>query len=333
MALASDGEVYTWGNNTYGQLGDISNSRKSWPVRLRGFKGGGYMSNITGIASGGYHGMVLRSDGAVFGWGHNGYGQLGNGNTTSLNYPDKVKASNDAASSDGTYLTAISLLSAGLYHSVALTAQSKVLGWGINTSYELGQGTTDTGARLTPLTVRTDTGSELTGIVAISAGGSHTLALDGNASDGGNTVYAWGRNTNGELGLGTVGDHRNAATATTFTGGSYAGRFDNFTSTAYDISAGFSHSAVLGGDGFVYSFGRNDLGGLGNGNHVQSPVPVRSGVREDSLLISNQTQTAGVDHTDTTRVVLEKDAVGGSYALDTSRITLREYGGDRKSVV
>src|SRR2546428_613650 len=73
LALKSDGTVWAWGMNLYGQLGDGTNTGSNVPVQV---------SSLTGIIAigGGYgHSLALKSDGTVWAWGYNSTGQLGNG--------------------------------------------------------------------------------------------------------------------------------------------------------------------------------------------------------------------------------------------------------------
>lgn len=85
VALKSEGTVWTWGYNTYGQLGDGSNAERNTPVQVSG------LSDITAIAAGWEHTIALKSDGTVWTWGNNSDGQLGDGTNTIRNTPVQVK--------------------------------------------------------------------------------------------------------------------------------------------------------------------------------------------------------------------------------------------------
>ena len=76
ISLKSDGMVWAWGSNLYGQLGDGSNTDRTTPVRVAG------LSSVTAIAGGANHTIALKSDGTVWTWGENNYGQLGDGTTS-----------------------------------------------------------------------------------------------------------------------------------------------------------------------------------------------------------------------------------------------------------
>src|SRR5881628_2032757 len=76
VALKSDGTVWAWGYNGYGQLGDGTTTQRLTPVQVSGSSG------VIAIATGQYFSLALKSDGTVWAWGYNYYGQLGNGNTS-----------------------------------------------------------------------------------------------------------------------------------------------------------------------------------------------------------------------------------------------------------
>ncbi|MDE6590239.1 MAG: hypothetical protein K2K53_07840, partial [Oscillospiraceae bacterium] len=149
-----------------------------------------------------------------------------------------------------------------------------------------------------------------------------------------NTVYVWGLNTNGQLGLNDTAN-RNRATESLVSKGGYATWFANYGTKAYGVSAGVSHTAILGDDGYVYSMGQGNLGTMGNGGTIQNNTnPVRSGAREDSLLIyladeydignDYSVDVANNAVTDISRAVA---FYGSPYRLDTSRLALKEYTG------
>ncbi len=90
IALMSDGTVWTWGDNTYGQLGNNSVTPSSMPVQVRNPISDGYLDGIVKVAQGKYHSVALTLDGKVYTWGHGADGQLGTGNTSDSLIPVAV---------------------------------------------------------------------------------------------------------------------------------------------------------------------------------------------------------------------------------------------------
>jgi alpha-tubulin suppressor-like RCC1 family protein len=253
IALASNGKVYTWGDNSYRQLGNETNTSSNVPVAV---DTSGVLSGktITQVAAGGYHSIALASDGTVYTWGYNGDGELGNGTNTSSNVPVAVDTSGILSGKT------ITQVAAGYYYSIALASDGTVYTWGYNYYGQLGNGNTTS----SNVPVAVFTSGSLSGktITQVAAGESHSIAL---ASDG--TVYTWGRNTHGQLGDGT-NISSNVPVAVN-TGGVLSGK------TILQVAAGGFHSIALASDGTVYTWGYNYYGQLGNGNTgTNSNLPV-----------------------------------------------------------
>jgi alpha-tubulin suppressor-like RCC1 family protein len=179
VALKNDGSVWTWGSNTYGELGNGSPAGFSnVPVQVSS------IYDITSIARGIQNAVVLKNDGTVWDWGYNNYGQLGNGTSGSYsNVPVQVSG-----------LAGVVAVAGGAYHSLALKNDGTVWTWGFNMYGQLGNGT-NTNSNV-PVQVTT-----LAGIVAVAGGHGHSLALK---NDG--TVWDWGYNNFGQLGNGNNTD-------------------------------------------------------------------------------------------------------------------------------
>src|SRR5690606_34778638 len=71
LVVDSAGDVWVWGQNAYGQLGDGSTTDSIYPKKLDGLGG------VDEVSAGYYHSLALKSDGTVWAWGNNEYGQLG----------------------------------------------------------------------------------------------------------------------------------------------------------------------------------------------------------------------------------------------------------------
>ncbi len=277
LAVDASNFVWAWGWNSEGQLGDGSDDPHSTPVQVRGGQmGTPYLQNIDSISAGrsGEHSLAVDSSGLVYAWGRNEEGQLGNGDSGPDEReltPVKVKGVNGQGDLDDIFT-----VSAGEQHSMALGNDARVYTWGDNLFQDgerrgkLGNGDTTSNLVDTPvLVLRNDNSEPLENIVGISAGWDHSMALDT-----GGYVYTWGNNgecydsDGGRLGDGTTTD-RSKAVKVVGVGGS--GDLDNIEA----ISAGEGHSMALDTSGYVYCWGDNYYGQLGDGTNDHSPAPVQ----------------------------------------------------------
>ena len=170
VALGSDGNAYTWGDNTTGQLGagDDAGAHRAAPAMAAMPDGVGF----TAVAAGDSHAIAIARDGTVWTWGGNDHGQLGRGTTGGTSTRPAP-----AATPAGVRFTAVS---AGFHHSMALDTDGRIWTWG-NTN--LGR----SGDGATPARVPTPAGTAFT---AVSAGSHHSMALD---TDG--RIWSWGDDT------------------------------------------------------------------------------------------------------------------------------------------
>jgi len=120
-AIRSDGTLWAWGLNTAGQLGDGTATNKSSPVQVG-------TSSWVSVSSGGYHTIALDKNYVLYTWGLNSNGQLGDGTTVNKSYPSLVYLNNVSFTS----------ISAGAFHSLALTTTNVLYSWGDNESGQLG---------------------------------------------------------------------------------------------------------------------------------------------------------------------------------------------------
>ncbi|HYO56780.1 RCC1 domain-containing protein, partial [Archangium sp.] len=186
------------------------------------------------------HTLLVRLDGTVWSWGFGGFGQLGDGTTTSVRTtPVQVQGLTSAVS-----------VAAGGDHSLALRHGGTVWAWGANSSGQLGNASIT--QRTTPVQV-----SGLTGVTAIAAGEGHSLAV---RDDG--TLWAWGENASGQLGDGSTTDRLSPVQVSGLTG-------------VVAVAAGYDFSLALRNDGTVWGWGDNVKGELGNGTTTASPTPVQ----------------------------------------------------------
>ena len=165
LALKNDGTVWAWGYNEYGELGNGTFTTSGTPVQVVGPGGSGYLTGVVAIAGGSVHSLAVKGDGTVWAWGHNEYGELGNGTLTTSDTPVQVLGPGGSG-----YLTGMVAVAGAVYHSLALKSDGTVWAWGNNAYGELGNGTFTESE--TPVQV-----SGLSGAVAIAGGDYHSLAL------------------------------------------------------------------------------------------------------------------------------------------------------------
>jgi len=173
LALTTRGEVWAWGDNTTGELGDGTTTAHHLPQRVPGLTG------VVAIAAGNGFSLAVLADGTVKAWGQNNFGQLGIPHGPNQLVPLTVPGLSGAVS-----------VAAGGEHSLALRNDGSVWGWGFDGDGELGDG--GTSDRPTPAPVL-----HLAGVRQIVAeqAGSAALLADG-------TVWTWGTGSEGELGNG-----------------------------------------------------------------------------------------------------------------------------------
>jgi alpha-tubulin suppressor-like RCC1 family protein len=257
LALRSDGTVWAWGDNQYGQAGNgithgTSEATNSTVTTTndtsRGIEQVSGLSEIVALSAGVAHSLALKSDGTVWTWGYNYYGQLGNGTSgtnSDRGIPVQVKE-----------LSGVVSIGSGAYHSLAVKSDGTVWTWGHNNDGQLGDGViTDSS---TPVQV-----IGLNSMVAVAGGENHSLALK---SDG--TVWVWGYNIRGQLGTNTISD-------------SYTPIQIGNLNGIIAIAANSATSVALKSDGTVWVWGSNFYGQLGNGtsgfdSYSSTPVQVNN---------------------------------------------------------
>ena len=223
-AVNDAGEVWAWGVGNYGQLGNGGTTAEPLPVQVAPLSG-----TVVQVSAGNHFAIALKNDGTLWSWGYNQFGMLGDNTLTQRLAP--VAVSN-------TYGGGIAAISSGAQHTLALKNDSSVWAWGRSEYGQVGIGGWTTLDEPTPCNGMGDS------VVAIAAGSFHSLALK---SDG--TVWAWGRNSAGQLGVGSYWD-TSTPTPLQVIGLSDVVRIAAVGSTSFAMKA----------DGSVWSWGLNNDG-------------------------------------------------------------------------
>jgi alpha-tubulin suppressor-like RCC1 family protein len=281
-AAVVSNQLFTWGADLNGQLGDGATNNRNIPTRtstdvnwLSVSAGGRGNSNASG------HALAIRTDGSLYGWGANSFGQLGLNNTNDQRLPVRIGIETNWIQ-----------VEAGANHSVALRRDGTIWTWGGNQYGQLGSGDTNR------LAVPTQMGAD-SAWIEVRAGGFFTLAR---RADG--TIWGWGRNESSQLGNNSTNDalapvqigtaHWNTISAgvahslgiqTNGTLWVWGHRFGMSSITAGNLTnafrvptqvgsatnwtavdAGADHSLAINDAGSMFAFGANNIGQLGNGS-------------------------------------------------------------------
>lgn len=265
LALKRDGTVWSWGFNASGELGRTPEGN---PYTSTAAERIPELSDIVQIAAADTHALALTAAGEVWAWGDNQLGQagIGTGKGNFMYHPVQTLAQPDDPDDPPTPLAGIRQIAANGSHSMALTDDGRVLSWGYNGRYQLGDGTLTHRSYPGPVLLHDDDPADgdaklpLTGIRTIAAGRYHNVALD----DGGR-LWTWGDNASGQLGLGHTGSGIKRASLVP---GTAAERFE-------EIAAGGFHSIAIREDGAVWTWGHNRQGVLGRtGGNDSTPLPI-----------------------------------------------------------
>ena len=215
-AITIEGYIYTWGNNSSGQLGTGNTTNASTPYRIPN-NGAGFISVSAGTKST----MAIKNDGTLWGWGTNIYGQLGvESSATTLTYLSPVQIGNGT-----TWLS----VTAGQDGYLAIKSDGTLWAWGYNYYGQTGTGSRD--GVYTPRQVGSDRWS------VVSAGANHAAGIKKDGS-----LWSWGYNYYGQIGNGTM---VNSSVPVQIRVGS----------TWKDVSAGNVHTLGVQADGTLWSWG------------------------------------------------------------------------------
>jgi alpha-tubulin suppressor-like RCC1 family protein len=246
LGIDKNGLIWSWGDNTNGQLGINSTVSKSTPVSILGTK-----KTFCQIVNFGQQTIIVEShstgidkNGLVWSWGLNSFGVLGNNSVTSRRTPVSILGA----------LKTFCKISGGYYHSLAIDKNGLIWSWGSNQYGQLGINSVVSYS--TPISVL----GTLKTFCQIAAGYYYSLGLDKNG-----LVWAWGLNNYGTLGDNT-GSGSNKSTPVSILGN---------LKTFCQINSGGVYSLALDYKGNIWSWGDNRNGALGLGfvNNYVNCVP------------------------------------------------------------
>lgn len=242
-AIKTDGTLWCWGSNSFGEIGDNTTVGKSSPVQT--VSAG---NNWKQVSSGNNLTAAVKTDGTLWTWGYSGSGALGN------NVGFDRKSSPIQTIAGGTNWTSVTCSFASTI--AAIKADGTLWMWGDNSSGGLGDNT------ITNRSSPVQTVTFATTWKQVSCGAYHTAAIK---TDG--TLWTWGRNGYGQLGDNTI-THRSSPIQTISVGNNWK-----------QVSCGQYFTAAIKTDSTLWSWGFNTSGRLGDGTivHRSSPVQIVSG--------------------------------------------------------
>jgi alpha-tubulin suppressor-like RCC1 family protein len=282
-------ELYAWGDNAQGSIGDNTVVARSSPVQI------GALTNWSKVAAGNGPSFAIKRDGTLWAWGNNTQGKLGLNDTTDRSSPVQVGALTNwqdvstrsehcgAIKTDGTLwmwgnggtgrlgdettanksspvqigaLTSWAQVSAGSYHTLAITDSGNLYAWGGNSDGQLGQN--NVVSTSSPVQV-----GALNNWAQASAGDDFSTSIK---TDG--SIWSWGGNGSGQLGINTQGNYQKRSSPV---------QIGALTDWA-QVSAGGLQASAVKTDGTFWAWGSNNVGKLGDGNNsVNRSSPVQIG--------------------------------------------------------
>ncbi|KAK5577858.1 hypothetical protein RB653_002806 [Dictyostelium firmibasis] len=293
MIVSNFGELYTFGCGTTGRLGHGDEQPKFKPTPVSSLLG----KSIVSVAAGVMHTACVDSNGKIYSWGWNRYGQLGNGTVKSQTLPTnpKFQQAKDQQQQQQQHLSKLNFIKivCGKNHTLALSSSGEVVGFGFNACGQLGNG--NHMDQLYPVKIEFNER-----VIDIASGYYHSLCLTDNGE-----AYSWGYMSDGSLGLGEVYTHqtkpkliplvhiRHCFTDSNDAFNEIYGRQDESTTqetidqhkqylskkysigdTVDKISAGAWNSAIITSSGKLFCFGFGDTFRNGNQSELDQDMPV-----------------------------------------------------------
>ena len=286
-AIKTDGTLWSWGQNTNGQLGQNDVVNRSSPVQV-----GALTTWLTLSDNTFYHTVAIKTDGTLWSWGDNGFGQLGQGDVVKRSSPVQVGAGTTwskitggygkilAIKTDGTLwawgrniegqtgqnntiyrsspvqigsLTTWLTIAGGFDQNLAIKTDGTLWSWGGNNRGQLGQNIDYTITRSSPVQVG-----------ALTTWNKLSASYNTIATKTDNSLWSWGYNINGQLGLNDVNNRSSPVQIGSLT-------------TWLNIASGGYNTLSIKTDGTLWSWGGSNYGQLGQNNQTDRSSPVQVG--------------------------------------------------------
>ena len=256
LATKTDGTLWSWGSGLQGRLGLGNTTNYSSPKQV------GALTTWLTITGGGYaigSALAIKTDGTLWAWGYNINGQLGLGNTLTYSSPQQVGS-----------LTNWLYVSGG-YATYAIKTDGTLWAWGRGTRGQLGLGNSTNYS--SPKQV-----GALTNWLKVTGGGYFGFAV-AVKTDG--TLWSWGSNNYGQLGLGNTTSYNSPK------------QIGALTTWLNVIGGGYAYALAVKNDGTLWAWGTNGAGQLGLGNTTSYSSPVQVGALKtwSPVLSIGQTNT------------------------------------------
>jgi alpha-tubulin suppressor-like RCC1 family protein len=264
IAIKENGTLWSWGHNGHGELGLGNYTSNNKPQQI------GKDTNWEQISAGGSFNLAIKKNGTLWSWGYNYYGQLGLGNSNTYNSPQQV-------GTDSTW----EIVASGSNHIVALKKNGTLWSCGYSSNGQLGLGNTSTYYTLQQI------GTDSNWTERISAGDGHTIAIKKDS-----TLWAWGTNWAGQLGLNpTISTCYSYwygyYTCTTYASNSYSPTQVGSDSNWSKVNAGSTHTSAIKNNGTLWTWGYGAYGQIGNSSTSNQMTPTQIGVDSNWVSIEN----------------------------------------------
>ena len=251
-AMTGTGNVWCWGDNATGQIGNGALTNSTVPVEVLNSSGSAPLGDVVGISVGQEHACAVTGAGSALCWGDNSKGELGGGiSGASSSLPVTVTG----------FSSAVATIAAGSDFTCAVTTAEQALCWGEGSFGQLGDGNAAV-ATAPSLVLNSNGTAPLSDVMAISAGFDNACAI---ANLG--TAWCWGANNAGQLGNGSNATQSNLPVALLEANGL------PLSNNVVAIGAGHDEECAVTWLGTALCWGQNAQGQVGNGSAANSNIP------------------------------------------------------------